>query len=109
MRGLEEDRGFAGGQSFLQSLPSATGFHWQEATEAKRVAGQAGANQGGEHGGRAGQDFEGDSGGDAGVDEPIARIGNSRHAGIRHHRDCFTGLRGREQLGNPPDFVVLVK
>ena len=101
---LEGDHGLGRVQNPLH-LPGAFG---QEALEPPTVSGQAGSNQGHRNDRGAGQDFNFNSPVDAGPDQPVAGIGDGRHARIRDQGDLVSPFHPLDQFHGPGSLIALV-
>ena len=74
----------------------------------KRSVGQPGQGQRGQHRGGAGDGGDVQAGGDGAFDQPEARVGDGRHAGVGHHHQGLSGAHQVQQFGGLGRLVVLV-
>ena len=107
-RRFVEDQGCLFFRPRLKRLHPLARFVGHEPGEVKRVRRQPRGRQRRQRGGRAGDRLHRNAALDGGPDQAIPRIGNQRHAGIRHQRDHRARPQPRRQFLAALRLVVLV-
>jgi len=79
----------------------------RETLEAEPVGGQPGHGQRRRHRRRPGQARHPDARLDAGHHQPVARVADGRHPGVRHRQDRGTGGQLVDQDGHPRGLVLV--